>query len=467
MVRFKNDDGYALPTVLGAIALMTVIALGGYFVAENTLVDAKRVSGENRAYQAASSALEQEMAVFEKTLLSSGQSKSGYAYGTKQSINGSDWFTVDVLDSTDNPAFGPDEFEMVAVGGSANTTECVRVRFMSFNLWEMNVAAGDDSAVGSGAGLNGNGRIIGKVYCNGNFEWTGSAILEEGPIFVKNGVFDKQSTASQVGDPSQPVDAYLDNPPVGQTSNMYVEQKGSAPTVTIKFPTTADLAERRAEAIRDSLRNKLGNGTAAPGVARHPDSRSDAEYNVFEGNLTLGGLTFGKPGTAPMTGSIDETSSGDVLAVNGNTLYVNGVTYIDGALTISSDIYYYAGRGTLVARDGITINGRLVPVDYDTNFEPHDGEKMPLLSNSNCLGLYTPGDVTQNVNGWVTAAVFAGGKFTATGAHSKFRGSIIANGMDFLLPGQWLVTHPKMAEYKPPGMPDLDNLNARQDWFRE
>lgn len=473
----RDEGGFALATVLGAIALISVIALGGFFIAENTLSESVRVSDENRAYQASSSGLEQELSVFTRENLVLGQSPSGYAYGVRQTINGTDWFIVTVKDSSDDPTLGADEFEMISTGGSKTSQEVVTVRFQSFNLWDMNIAGAENSQMGSGAGFQGNGRIIGKVYVNGDFDWSGNGSLEAGPVFVRSGTFNKQSTGSNVGFSAEPVPTYFDNPPTGTTTNMFTDMKGSAPKLQVPWPTAADMDNWRQWAINDADANKMGRGGVwvpadnPAGASRHPSSGSDIQYTVFNGDLSLGGIDFGKPGEVARDsgGATDEELSGDVIAVQGNTLYVNGVVYIDGTLELNAPIDRYRGKGLLVARDGIVINTRLVPDDYYMGIgdrSPGDNILMPATNTSDCLGLATLGNVTQNVADWVAGAVFASGKYTATPTAAKFRGSIIANGIDFNQPNVWLVTQPGLSANLPQGMPKLNNLNAKSDWIR-
>ncbi|HSK46994.1 MAG TPA: hypothetical protein VLA05_03200 [Coriobacteriia bacterium] len=331
----ESDQGFALATVMGAIALITVIALTGFFVAETTLGESNRVFGENRAYQAASSGLEREMAVFTPDFLLTGTSANGYVFGSTESINTEDWFLLRVNTAAEDPSLGPDEYEMVSVGGSRSETETVSVRFQSFNLWDMNISGSENSDMGSGAGFNGNGTIIGKVYCNGDFDWSGNGSLEGGPLFVRSGVFNKQSSGSNVGFVDDRLSAYLDNPPTGATTNLYADLEGSAPKLVIPWPEQSDMDNWRTMALAASSANKLGDGIGS--VQSHLQAVSDIQYNVFNGNVTLSAAApFGKSGYLIKSGAtVDEAVSGDVLAVSGDgTLYVNGVTYIDGTLTI-------------------------------------------------------------------------------------------------------------------------------------
>jgi hypothetical protein len=464
---------------MGAIAVISAIALGGFFMSQNALGESTRVGNENRAYQAASSGLEREMAVFTPFLWETGTSASGYTYGTTQTINNSDWIVVTVRSGDTDPSLGEGEYEMVSVGGSQSASETVSVRFQSFNLWDMNISGDEASAMGTGAGLNGNGTIIGKVYCNGDFEWTGNGSLEGGPVFVRSGVFDKQSSGSNVGFTDDRVNVYFDNPPIGQESGYYADLKGTAPKLVIPWPTQSDMDAWKSMAIADSAANLLGDGSGTDGTTRHPSSVSDSQYNVFNGDVTLSASApFGKTGPqVTSSGAIVEAASGDVIAVGSDgTLHLNGLTYIDGALTIDSSVARYSGKGLVVAKQGVTIEGGLVPAAYNPSagdevsgaYTLHDrtGTKMPKTTVTDCLGIASLGDVVQSGTDWVCAAFFTEGSYSATASGAKFRGSIIAQGIDFGLPNSWLASQTGMSENLPEGLPPLNNLNAMSDWER-
>jgi hypothetical protein len=468
-----SDEGFALATVMGAIAVITVIAFGGFFVAESTLAESTRVTSENRAYQAASSGLERELAVFKPEFLATGQSVNGYVYGTEQSINGEDSYVVTINTSAVDTGLSDEEFEMISVGESRGNTETVSVKFQSFNLWDMNISGSENSDIGSGEGFNGNGTIIGKIYSNGDFDWSGNGALLDGPLFVRNGVFNKQSVGSNVGLATDRVPAYLDNPPTGQTNNIYADLKGTAPKLPIPWPEDSDMDAWRDAAIAYSTANRLGDGTGADGIFKSPAARSDDQYNVFDGDLTISSAQpFGKSSPAYVTknsnGTVDEAMSADVIAVSGSTLHINGIIYIDGTLTIDSSIRQYMGKGLLVAKEGVVINGRLVPADFDAGqYDLHGIERLPRVSTKDCIGFASLGDVTQNVADWVCGATFISGSYFAPPTSAKYRGAIIAQGIDFGQPNAWLVTQVGMSANLPPGLPPLNNLNAMGDWIRQ
>jgi hypothetical protein len=170
------------------------------------------------------------------------------------------------------------------------------------------------------------------------------------------------------------------------------------------------------------------------------------------------------------SGIVDENASGDVIAVSGGTLYLNGVTYIDGTLTIDASIRQYVGKGLLVARQGVVINGRLVPAAFDSGswdtIAPHT-EHLPKTTPADCLGFASLGNIVQNTTDWVCGVAFISGSYSAPPTGAMFRGSIIAQGIDFGHPNAWLVTQTGISANLPEGLPPLNNLNAMSDWVRK
>lgn len=460
-----GDEGFALPAVLGAIALMTALAVGGFALAQQSLNDSVRLSFENRAYQAASTGLERELSTF-----SEAKFQSSYYPTPLRNVNGSDTYFVAVNKLSDG------FFEMVSLGQSDQTTESVRVRFQHFDLWDMNIAGAENSQVGSGAGFNGNGTIIGKVYCNGNLEWSGNGSLMSGPVFVRNGVFNKQSSGSNVGVVTAPVDMYLDNPAVGQTTNMYTTYRGNAPRIELPWLTSTDmstyLSQAKAESVPDPLIDQRPLWPRAPGA-------NAQYYKWITTNLDIGvGSTppsfGGDPSVAPVQGT--PGSGPDDFAYDNTTgaLRVDGIVYVDGLVTIGPNVKMYYGKGTIVARDGIVIDGHLMPAPAfynDPNYwdgTPWGTNSYPRVGPDYCLGLITPGSVTLNSTGWgFVGAVFSNGPFKATATGASVRGSLICAGIDFSQPNSLLVTQPGLRAYLPSSMPALDGITARGEWLRK
>ena len=353
MPDMRDDDGFALAAVITAMALITVIAIAGFAVAREASNSSLRNSREERAYQAASTGLDRALATFSDT---------DGNWPKESTINGSDSYRVDKIIYSS----GDRDYELVSLGRSGETTEIVRVRFVYMDLWDMNISGGDNSNMGSGAGFNGNGTIIGKVYCNGDFDWTGSAELLGGPIFVKNGVFERQSSGNQIGTTGDPVEMYLDQDPLGVTfdsltGKVIATRRSSPPDLDLPWLTDADMSNYLIAAQTQSA------AKAYTGTKRPPNSDA-TYYKVLHGDTTIG-TSFGTPfdktfGTSGFGG--DDFA----LAADG-TLWLNGVVYCDGTLTIGSGVTSYRGSGMLVAKNGVVINGNLVPKGFltgDANF---------------------------------------------------------------------------------------------------
>ena len=124
-----------------------------------------------------------------------------------------------------------------------------------------------------------------------------------------------------------------------------------------------------------------------------------------------------------------------------------------------------------MARQGVVISSgsRLAPAPFDGGvgdvIAPHT-ETLPRTTPTDCLGFASLGDVVQNNADWVSGVVFTSGKYLATPTGAKFRGSIIAQGIDFGQPNAWLVTQTGISANLPEGLPPLNNLNAMSDWVR-
>ena len=64
-MRLKDDNGYVLAATLGAIMLVTAIALASYSLSQQALEQASSNAKASRAYQIANSALEYETSRYE------------------------------------------------------------------------------------------------------------------------------------------------------------------------------------------------------------------------------------------------------------------------------------------------------------------------------------------------------------------------------------------------------------------
>jgi hypothetical protein len=347
----------------------------------------------------------------------------------------------------------------------------------------MNIAGADNNNLGGGSGLNGNGRIIGKVYVNGDFNWSGNGSLEAGPVFVRQGEFYKQSDACSVGLPTEYVDMYLDRPPAGPGADtaMYTQTMGNPPVLQLPWLEQQDMVNYLNMAITEST-DKVGEPTGP----RITNTGANVPYYkvvdndnppVLDGDtdVTIGDVNFGTPGAMG-----DDFAVADDPGSGGKALWINGVVSIDGTVTFSPNIKAYYGKGIIAATNGFVLsNGtKLRPAasipghpSYNASFQDAYGAKV---GTGYCLGLVTLGGVDQ-YGGTNPAtppdydligAVFANGKYLAHDTGAGFRGSIIAGGIDFGQPNSVLVTISGLRTYLPQGMPGIDGVNARGDWLR-
>lgn len=431
-----GDDGFALAVVMGAIAVITVVAITGFAVSRNALGDAMRLSAENRAYQAASSGLELEIPAFKPDLLPTGRSESGYVYGNYQSINGTDRYTVTVA----NKPGSSTQWVMKSLGQSGTATETVEVTFTYFDLWDMNISGGSGSWPGMREGFNGNATIIGAIYVNGRLDWTASSAIYGGPIMVAGenpsvDVLNRQNGGSTIGTIANPIDLYLDNDPTGQTD--YINQtafvKGSAPTFELPVLDSDNMSDFL------SLANRVYN------------------TDLVIGEVANGGAgNFGDPAV-------------DKFWYKDGVLYCDEVVYVKGKVTFANNMVY-RGKGMIVAEGsggmGFEIQGRLVP---DKPWETLYGVTMPACGTDAILGLVSPGDIYQSGGDWVSGAIYINGDYVsdAGGQKESFRGSIICNSINFEDTNCVLATQVGLGGMIRDEMRWLgSNIYAQGDWLR-
>jgi len=161
-------------------------------------------------------------------------------------------------------------------------------------------------------------------------------------------------------------------------------------------------------------------------------------------HLTIGGASFGRyPGNGyPLNSAEHDDFAFD--AANG-ILYVEGTVFIDGNLTLTSNVQKYVGNGTLVVNGNVaaTTSGELRPLAGS------DGTNN--LNASNCLGFASAGGVT--VTGKFEGVVFCDKNFVLMGNWDEIRGTVHANGIDPRHPNQTIRTEPNTLSWLPESMP--------------
>ncbi|MCX8007476.1 MAG: hypothetical protein N3B11_05100 [Coriobacteriia bacterium] len=513
--RIREDSGVAMITVLGVIAIITVLAVGSYAIASQSLHETRRVESESKAFRTANTGLERVLASFSEQSITNG---SFPLVGSTPDGT----YTVTIQDI--DPGYG--EYRLTSVGiGRDGTSETVAQHFYYMNLWKMNFAGtGDQTLISGSGGLKGSSNIVGPFYMKGNLAIGANMKVLEGPLFVKNGSITVASSG-QLGTSTQYVRVFCDgnvppNDTKGGAGGVFVSQVSrSVPDITLPSISQGQLEQWATKAQAESVDNIMGpvdrstavnlecvNGdpntyttmqppNSGTTVRQYADTRAGrhACYK-FIGNsngtisakgqgtygLTIGGRSFGAWGSLTTTGT-NLTTTWTTYTANrhddfayDNTrkiLFVEGTVFVDGPVTFNEDMYYI-GNGTIVANGNITINGTLRP--YGSTTADGSGNYNWIgEQNKWALGLATPGNIivaTQDSNPLGgNSALEQARKASPTGAGAFYaegvvtfqhnvlmRGSVIAGRIDSAHPNMCLVTNPLLPTYLPQSLPGVD-----------
>lgn len=505
----SDESGVALITVIGVMAVITILAVGSFVLAQQTLFESKKVEDMSRAFRAASGGLDVVLTTF------SDESTATDFPITGTTPDGSYIVTLEDL--------GGSEYRLISSGvGRDGSTEIVKQQFYYMNLWKMNFAGtGPQSLISGSGGLAGTSNIIGPFYMKGNLPIANNMSCLEGPFFVKGGNITVGSSGA-LGSSTKYVKVYCDgtgNPAVpangakGGSGGVFVTSVSrSVPDITLPTITDDMMYQWASKAQAESIDNIMGtpsrnlganletsNGQASDYTLMQPPStttwtrakaqavptnsnykfigRADGTISARGAgttNLTIGGRSFGAWGSVNTTDGIslpagpaganytlanryDDFAYDDV----NNRLYISGTVFIDGSLTISEDISYI-GNGSIVVNGPINIAGTVRP--YGTNTQ---GE-----NNQYALGLVTPGDIFVSFNSnnnyanksadeiRATSPDMAGAFFCQGTIHFSnnplVRGSVIAGKIDSGGPNMCLVTNPLLPTYLPESLPGVD-----------
>lgn len=471
--RITNDEGFALAAVMGVVAIMTVLAFGGYFLAQNSLNDSTRVTAESRAFQVAESGLDRELAVFTPANV-------GTTYFPRYGQTSDGTYTVSIQEENSGSVMG--EYLMTSNGSSQGSNESVSMRFFYLDLWKMNISAGDPTTLGGGSGWNGQATIIGPLYVRGDFEWWANANYEEGPLLIRDGNLIRSGSGT-LGYQS-PIDLYV-------TGNYPTEDVGTTiflnrvshtvPDVTLPWLDEEYLQIALETALSESVDNNMGADTrtieTTEAIGSNPTTYETALDPALPIRVSANSLAAGSPSSTRYKFIGDGTSMSDLGEGNhdlvidttsfgaweGNgyvntsglhddfaydagtgTLYVEGVVFIDGALTIGNNVRAYVGNGTLVVNGNVAI--------LSENLVPSQGG----LSAEEAMGIVTPGDITigtDAINGLYHGAVFCNGTAGLYGTSTSFKGSLLAGNIYGDKPGITIEIDPTLPDVLPSGMP--------------
>lgn len=505
----RRDDGIALITVLGVMLIVTLLAIGSYTIARQSLFEATRAADESRAFRAASAGIDQVLSTFNPA-------------STPAAITGS---TPDGSFSVTLGETGGDagEWEIISVGvGLDGTQETVVQRFFYINLWEMNFAGtGSQSLMSGSSGMNGSSNIYGPFYIKGNMAVEANMSVMEGPLFVKDGDLTTTSGASQIGEAAKLVRLYCDGDVDVTKGTVFITGPSlSVPEIELPKLTADDMQSYALQSQAESIDGKMSRQTdSATAPLNHELVTRSAAYKYFgpadvtaiglaNGTTTLklgtaGRGSFGCWGSVTTTGAVlpakdviggvvsaaaptygagdagifDDFAYWDEYTSEWDLLYISGTVFVDGPLIIDDDIMYI-GNGTIVANGPVMLNGRVRPYSYTTADIAVNkvGEDKKWA-----MGIVTPDNITMKGNGSNDGTEpvrnnpfdYAGAFYTDKTLFvpqplTSLRGSILSNKMEFASPNTDLVTNPLLPTYLPDSLPGGgEGIITRGLWSRQ
>ncbi|MBK5211127.1 MAG: hypothetical protein JJE36_02240 [Coriobacteriia bacterium] len=400
-MKLHNDDkGYAVAFALGAIVLVTIIAMTSYALAQRSIDQAGTESFSNRAYQVAASALEYEATLFEKS-------------GAPSALSG-ETVSADGTVSPERTLPGTNEgYTFRSYPGRHGivlkcTATTLDGKKESVSVEEVSIDLANSVYSGGGGGTMLNGKyfntsdsmIIGPLYLKVNGEDispNANMTFIDGPLSIENGTLSGGGALWVHTTKVLHYEVHTDNATSGLPTDVIVSPLGPKMTTPSITPS-----------LVDSLKWEAGT----------------SQY--YEGDTIL---------------SLD--ASGTLNA--SGTIYVNGTATVG---TKEAPVTGYKGVFTIYATNGITFNGRLIPANFtnsgetrtdlagvDTTYRDKDGGvSLPQVSEGYCATLISSGPILStysagNSNGSSANFGFCGAMFTSKSVTfgSSLRGSIIAD----------------------------------------
>lgn len=451
----SSERGSALLIALGAVCILTVLSIGLIALAQNDLGLSRKEKKSTQALHVAEAGIDK--AVWELRRL-----------GT---ISSSFEVTTSLGTATVSASENGDLWTIASTGETADgTRRIVEAEVFSLSYWNMVMAS--QTLTASGGGVNGTTSVDGPFYVRGNLELSGSSDITGGPLFVKDGILDLQGNGT-VGTASEPIILYLEQGYMGKTENVYYSSLSyNVPNISLPSLGQGEMQDLETEARDQSFDNKKGyeeiTADESMSYSRKYPGVSSGYYKVVDDNgvvttpvgtgtssLVISSTTpsFGDPGT--------EASPKDDLAwdLPSKTLTVRGTVFVDGPLTISTEIYY-SGNGAIVSNGDITIYEDILAID-DTH------TKFPATA---CLGFVTPVNIylkNPSNNGTIAnieGALFAG-ESIITDSNLCIRGAMLTRNLEFGHPNGHLITADDLPAHLPEAMPGYgENLVIITGW---
>lgn len=434
--NFASESGYILIATVGAIALVTLLALASYILAQATLGDAVVTADHNRAFQIAASAADYELTRFENF--------ESLASGDYTLPSGEEY---SLAYTEQNGAF-----RITTTATYGGVQESVVAGYRSLDTANAFVSGSGDMF--SGSGLNTKDTIIiGPMYVNAE----GTVHVQSQPYFY-DGLLNIVS----------------DNPKFSGGTFLMLDNNGNQ--TSDKYPIRTS----------GSIPNNLGG---------NPERVGDPFYisppyisGTFKTNLRAqADLYFATNKNIAGTGVSDAVAlaTGGVLDLSAGTKADPYIIYVDGTATLGSAVQSYKGNFILYARDGIVCAGRLLPADYSAtssdstviemkyNTILNGAERIPRIRTTHCASLVSPGDITlswDEGNNSATRFSFSGVCYSEGTIlfNASLRGSIIAH--EALVPDKKtiLATQPDLRDMVPEQMSALmKKVTYRDYWMRK
>jgi hypothetical protein len=454
----KNQKGLAMLSIIGIMMVLTIIGLGLSAVALNDLSLSARTLDRTKALHVAEAGIQRFLWQLEKQ--GNNPEPTNFTLETSEgkALVEAERLTESYL------------WEVTSLGTTGSARRKIKVTVLNLSYWDIFTGFGEEEEEEEGLptrgnGLNGTASISGALYIYGNIQLSGNSLLEEGPIFIKEGSLVMQSASAQVGSPEQPVRLYIEpKPGFPQIMNSQEEpidpfnpqpydlHVASIKRMVPEMPNFEfeSMSEYRAIAAMESTEivEVTYPGIVDPREYKVIDN-DDSDNQSFSLDISDNTQSFGlKNGTAQGDFAWDKAL---------RRLYIEGTVYVDGDVKIGdkNETIIYFGRGTIIANGEITIKGKLLP--------PNGEGGYPVLSEDNVLGLggFEIEIETQSNNSNpdknnpdIAAALFAPESVEFEGNNISFVGNVITGVLDFEEgANNHLFNHANLSSYVPPSLP--------------
>jgi Tfp pilus assembly protein PilX len=451
----RSERGSALLIAIGAVLILTILSIGLISIAQNDLGLSKKDKKSTQALHVAEAGIDK--AIWEMRRLGS--------------ISGSFQVATSLGTATVTASESGDVWNITSTGETNDgTRRVIKTEVFSLSYWNMVMAS--QSLTASGGGVNGTTSVDGPFYVRGSLELSGSSDITGGPLFVKDGLLDLQGNGT-VGTPSEPIKLYLEQGYTGKTQNVYCSSLSyNVPNINLPSLGQGEMQDLEIDAKNQSLDNKKGyeDATAdeSTSYSRKYPGVGSGYYKVADDNSTVttplgsGGSSLVISSTTPSFGDPGtEAGPKDDLAwdLPTKTLTVKGTVFVDGPVTISTDIYY-EGNGAIVANGDITLHKDVLAVDGTHT-------KFPATA---CLGFVTPVNIylenpsNNSLTPNIEAALFAG-QSVETDSNLCIKGALLTRNLEFGHPNGHLITADNLPDHLPEAMPGFgENLVIVSGW---